>query len=241
MSKVANYVILLAGGTGSRFGANVPKQFLILEDKPVIVHTIECFQKNKSIDGILIVCIKEWIENMKSLVDKYNLSKVKWVVKGGDTGHDSTRNGILFLKTFINQNDYIIIHDAVRPIVPQIAINNMLRVAYINGNASLAIPCYETAIFTDDRVSGIKDLDRNSFMRIQTPQAYLFGEILSLYERAEKEGKHDFVYADLVYIYYGKRIFFSKGFTNNIKITKKEDLALCEALMKFSEEELYTI
>ena len=178
---------------------------------------------------------------MQTIVDKYCLYKVKWIIEGGLTGHDSTRNGLFFLKDKIDKSDFVIIHDAVRPILSQRAINNMLKVAYANGNASLAIPCYETAILTDDKLSGIKDLDRNSFMRVQTPQAYKFEEILPLYEMAEKENKHDFVYADLVYVHYGKRVFFSKGFTNNIKITKKEDLALCEALMKFEEDELYSL
>ena len=78
-------------------------------------------------------------------------------------------------------------------------------------------------------------------MRVQTPQAYKFDILLSLYERAEQENIHDFVYADIVLIHYGQRVFFSKGFTNNIKITKREDIALCEALMKFSEDELYSL
>ncbi len=238
---MSNYLILLAGGTGTRMGANVPKQFLIVNNKPVIVHTIECFQKKDNIEGILIVCIKEWIDYMGKLINEYGLYKVKWIVEGGSSGHDSTRNGIFFLKEKIKEEDFIIIHDAARPIVPSKAIDNMLEVAYDKGNASLAIPCYETAIITLDKLSGIKDLDRNSFMRVQTPQAYKYSDILPLYEKAEKENKHDFVYADLVLIYYGKRVYFSKGFTNNIKITKKEDIALCEALMNFSEEELYSL
>lgn len=238
---MANYLILLAGGSGSRMGAALPKQFLIVKDKPVIVHTIENFQNNSFVDGIVIVCIKEWMNYMQTIIDEYNLNKVKWIIEGGSTGHDSTRNGIFFLSDKIDKDDYVIIHDAARPILPQQAINEMLEVAYKNGNASLAIPCYETAIFSDDKLSGIKELNRDSFMRVQTPQAYKYDEILPLYERAEKENKHDFVYADLVFIFYGKRVFFSKGFTNNIKITKKEDIALCEALMKFPENELYSL
>lgn len=238
---MANYLVLLAGGTGSRMGTDMPKQFLIVKDKPVIVHTIECFQKNKNVDGIVVVCIKDWIGYLQNIVTEYGLHKVKWIIEGGATGHDSTRNGIFFLRDKISENDFVIIHDAARPIVPSKAIDDMLDVAYNNGNASLAIPCYETAIFTDDKKSGIQDLDRNSFMRVQTPQAYQYRTILPLYERAERENKHDFVYADLVFIYYNQRVFFSKGFTNNIKITKKEDIALCEALMNFTEEELYSL
>lgn len=236
-----NHVIILAGGTGSRMGEKMPKQFLIVNDKPVIVHTIEAFEKNESIDDILIVCIKDWISYVDLLVSEYHLNKVKWIVEGGSTGFESTRNGVFALENEIDLSDNIIIHDAARPIVPQKAIEEMLRVANKYGNASLAIPCYETVLFTEDRVSGNKQLDRNSVMRVQTPQTYQFSYMLDLYKRAEKENKRDFVYANLVVIYYGGKIYFSKGFTNNIKITTKEDLKLCESLMKFPEEDLFVL
>ena len=235
-----NYVIILAGGIGSRLGGPMPKQFLSLNDKPVIVHTLENFERNKNIDGIIIVCVKDWISHLKEILLEYKISKVIDIVEGGETGHDSTRNGIFSLREKLTADDYIIVHDAARPIVPQAAIEEMLRIAHEQGNASLAIPCYETVIYTDDGCSGEKQLDRSKIMRIQTPQAYRYGDILPLYDRAEEENKHDFIYADLVLIYYGKTVYFSKGFTNNIKITRKEDIPLCKALMTFSEEELFS-
>lgn len=235
-----NYVIILAGGIGSRLGGPMPKQFLSLNDKPVIVHTLENFERNKNIDGIIIVCVKDWISHLKEILLEYKISKVIDIVEGGETGHDSTRNGIFFLREKLTADDYIIVHDAARPIVPQAAIEEMLRIAHEQGNASLAIPCYETVIYTDDGCSGEKQLDRSKIMRIQTPQAYRYGDILPLYDRAEEENKHDFIYADLLLIYYGKTVYFSKGFTNNIKITRKEDIPLCKALMTFSEEELFS-
>lgn len=235
-----NVVVLLAGGIGSRIGGPMPKQFLSLNDKPVIIHTLENFQRHPQIDDIIIVCVKDWITYLKEIIEEYNISKVTDIIEGGETGHDSTRNGLFFLKNKLSEDDYVIIHDAARPILPQAAINEMLSIAHEKGNASLAIPCYETAIYTTDGKCGNKQLDRSNIMRIQTPQAYKYCEILSLYEKAEKENKHDFIYADLVYVYYGKTVYFSKGFVNNIKITKKEDIPLCNALMKFSEEDLYT-
>ena len=235
-----NYVIILAGGIGSRLGGPMPKQFLSLNDKPVIVHTLENFERNKNIDGIIIVCVKDWISHLKEILLEYKISKVIDIVEGGETGHDSTRNGIFSLREKLTADDYIIVHDAARPILPQAAIEEMLRIAHEQGNASLAIPCYETVIYTDDGCSGEKQLDRSKIMRIQTPQAYRYGDILPLYDRAEEENKHDFIYADLVLIYYGKTVYFSKGFTNNIKITRKEAIPLCKALMTFSEEELFS-
>lgn len=231
--------IILAGGVGKRMGGAMPKQFLSLNDKPVIVYTLENFQRNENIDGIVIVCVEDWINHLKEILDEYKISKIVSVIKGGETSHDSTRNGIFFLKNILDDNDQIIIHDAARPILPQAAINEMLRVSHEKGNASLAIPCHETVLFSEDSKSGNKELDRSSIMRVQTPQAYNYKFIYELYEQAEKDNKHDFIYADLVAIYYGKRIYFSKGFTNNIKITRKEDIPLCKSLMKFNEEDLF--
>lgn len=231
--------IILAGGAGTRMGGAMPKQFLSLNDKPVIVHTLERFQNNENIDAILIVCIKDWIEHLKEILDEFKMPKIKWIVEGGDTSHDSTRNGIFFLKDKLSDDDQVIIHDAARPILPQQAIEEMLRVSHEKGNASLAIPCHETILYTQDGLSGDRQLDRSSIMRIQTPQAYNYRLIRSVYEKAEADGKHDFIYADLVCVHYGERIYFSKGFTNNIKITRKEDIPLCKSLMKFTEEELF--
>jgi 2-C-methyl-D-erythritol 4-phosphate cytidylyltransferase len=236
-----NYAIILAGGAGTRLGGPMPKQFISLNDKPVIVHTLENFEKNKDIEAVLIVCIKDFIQLLEEIIVEYELKKVKWIVPGGDTSHDSTRNGIFHLKDKIKSDDFVIIHDAARPILPQVAMQNMIGVAHEKGNASLAIPCYETVLFTEDQKSGIKDLDRNTIMRVQTPQMYRYDLILSSYEKAEADNLHDFVYADLVVLHYGERIYFSKGFTNNIKITRKEDVPLCKALMTFPEEDLFNL
>ena len=236
-----NVVVILAGGVGTRMGTAMPKQFIDVNGKPVIVHTISNFEKNDKIDSVLIVCNADWMDHVKKLVDEYDLKKVKWVVKGGKTSHDSTRNGLFHLRDILEPDDFVIIHDAARPILPQGAIDEMIRVAHKEGNASLAIPCYETVIYTDDQISGIEELERSKLMRVQTPQAYRFSEILPLYDKAEAENKHDFIYADLVFIHYGKRVFFSRGFVNNIKITRPEDVPLCESLMGFSEDQLFTL
>ena len=235
-----NVAIILAGGVGQRMDSATPKQFLELRGKPIIAHTIGNFERNPSIDDILVVCNADWKDHMRAIVEKYGLSKVRWIVDGGATSHDSTRNGIFHLRNVLESGDFVIIHDAARPILPQKAIDEMLKVAHREGNASVAIPCYETVIYTDDQKSGIEELERSKLMRVQTPQAYEYSMILDLYERAEAENKHDFVYADLVAIYYGKRVYFSKGFVNNIKITTPEDMSLCESLMDFTEEQLFS-
>ena len=233
--------LILAGGIGKRMGVSLPKQFLEIKGKPVLVHTLSNFQRNDSVNSIVVVCVSDWIEYTWDLVKKYNLSKVEAIIPGGDTSHDSTRNGIFHLRRTLGKGDVVIIHDAARPILPQKAIDEMLRIAKDNGNASLAIPCYETVIYTDDQLSGNKELDRSHLMRVQTPQAYEYSSILELYERAEKEDRHDFIYADIVAVEYGMTVYFSKGFTNNIKITKQEDIPLGEYLMDITEDQLFDL
>ena len=131
-----NYVILLAGGVGKRMGSDIPKQFLEVDGKPIIVYSIENFQRNPQIEKIVVVCVKDWIDKTWELVKKYSLTKVKWIIEGGSTGHDSIRNGVFFLKDKIDPDDHIIVHDAVRPVLPQKAIDEVIRVSHEKGNAS---------------------------------------------------------------------------------------------------------
>ena len=237
---MSNYVILLAGGVGKRMGADIPKQFINIAGKPIIVHSIENFQRNEQIDKIVIVCVKEWIEFAKDIIKEYNLTKVEWIIEGGSTGHDSIRNGVFFLKDKIKKNDFVVIHDAVRPILPQKAIDEVLRVAHEKGNASSSIVCHPPIVYTEDRESSIKDIDREHVMLTASPQAYRFDLALCCYEKAELENKHDFTFTSSLLIYYGERVYFAKGTTSNIKVTQKEDIALFEALLSVPEKLLYS-
>ncbi len=234
-----NYVILLAGGVGKRMQSEIPKQFLEVEGKPIIVYTIENFQRNDQIEKIVVVCVKDWIEHLRNLIQKYSLTKVKWITEGGDTGHDSIRNGVFFLKDKIEPDDFIIVHDAVRPILPQKAIDEVIRVAQ-NGNASSSIACHPPIVYTEDFKSGIKDVDREHVMLTASPQMFRYDLALKCYEKAEQENKHNFTFTSSLLIHYGERVYFAKGTTSNIKVTQKEDLALFGALLKVPEELLYS-
>lgn len=235
-----NYVILLAGGVGKRMQSEIPKQFLEVEGKPIIVYTIENFQRNDQIEKIVVVCVKDWIEHLRNLIQKYSLTKVKWITEGGDTGHDSIRNGVFFLKDKIEPDDFIIVHDAVRPILPQKAIDEVIRVAHENGNASSSIACHPPIVYTEDFKSGIKDVDREHVMLTASPQMFRYDLALKCYEKAEQENKHNFTFTSSLLIHYGERVYFAKGTTSNIKVTQKEDLALFGALLKVPEELLYS-
>lgn len=235
-----NYVILLAGGVGKRMGTDIPKQFLEVAGKPIIVHTLERFQGNHAIEKIVVVCVKEWIQRLQQMIEDYSLSKVQWIIEGGETGHDSIRNGVFFLKDKIAADDYIIVHDAVRPVLPQAAIDEVLRVAHDKGNASSSIVCHPPIVYTDDFVSGITDVDREHVMLTASPQVFRYALALRCYEQAERENLHDTTFTSSLLIHCGERVYFAKGTTCNIKITKKEDLALFEALSRIPDEQLYS-
>ena len=234
-----NYVVLLAGGVGKRMGADIPKQFLEVEGKPILVHTVEKFQKNSQIEKIVVVCVKEWMGHLRELVEKYSLTKVEWIIEGGDTGHDSIRNGVFYLRDRIKLEDYIIVHDAVRPVVPQKAIDDLLRVAHEKGNSVAATVCHPPIVYTEDFESGIKDIDREHIMLASSPQAFNYSLALRCYEQAEKENLHNTTFTSSLLIHCGERVYFAKGTTSNIKITTKGDLALFRALLKVPEEDLY--
>ena len=235
-----NYVVLLAGGVGKRMGADIPKQFIEVNRKPIFVYTIENFQRNNQIEKIVVVCVKEWMQHLKDIIEKFELTKVEWIIEGGSTGHDSIKNAVFFLKDKISPDDFIIIHDAVRPILPQKAINEVLKVAHENGNASSSIPCYPPVVYTDDFKSGISDIDREHVMLTASPQAYKYSLALKCYEKATQENRNDFTFTSSLLIHCGERVYFAKGTTCNIKVTRKEDLALFGALLNVPEELLFS-
>ena len=234
-----NYVILLAGGVGKRMGSDIPKQFLEVDGKPIIVYSIENFQKNPQIEKIVVVCVKDWIDKTWELVKKYSLTKVEWIIEGGSTGHDSIRNGVFFLKDKVDPDDHIIVHDAVRPVLPQKAIDEVIRVSHEKGNASSSIECHPPIVYTEDHESGITDVDREHVMLTASPQAFKFSLALKCYEQAEEEDYHTSTFTSSLLIHCHERVYFAKGTSCNIKITRKEDLALFEALLKIPEEHLY--
>lgn len=234
-----NIALIIAGGSGKRMHQGIPKQFIEVKGKPIIAYSIENFQRNPQIEKIIVVCIKNWIDKLKEITVEYSLSKVKWIVEGGNTGHDSIRNGVFFLKDRISLDDYVVIHDAVRPILPQKAIDELLRVAHEKGNASSSTACHPPIVYTDDFESGITDVDREHVMLTASPQALKYSLALKCYQKAEMENRHDFTFTSSLLIHCGERVYFAKGTTCNIKITTKADLALFEALLKVPEELLY--
>ena len=236
---MSNVALLIAGGSGNRMHQDIPKQFITVNERPVIVYTLEAFENHPEIDCIAVVCIEGWDQVLWAYAKQFNISKLKYVVPGGKNGQDSIRNGVFFLKDKIDPDDHIIVHDAVRPVLPQKAIDEVIRVSHEKGNASSSIECHPPIVYTEDHESGITDVDREHVMLTASPQAFRFSLALKCYEMAEEENYHTSTFTSSLLIHCHERVYFAKGTSCNIKITRKEDLALFEALLKIPEEHLY--
>lgn len=230
-------VILLAGGIGSRFGANKPKQFVKIKNMPLIIYTLRKLQV-ELVSGITIVCVKEWHSYLKEIIEQYQIDKVINIVEGGSSAFESICNGFNAVNPNLKDNDVIVIHDSVRPLLPQEVLEDAVNKAIEHGNGCASMKSIEGLVLKDNEEFGTKPADRYNIMRVQTPQAYRCNFFRDLLDRATKDNKKDFPYADGLCINYGKPLYFSKSFTGNMKITTKPDIAYFKAMLSFSDEEL---
>lgn len=224
--------IILAGGTGSRVGANVPKQFINVLGKPVIAYTLENFEKFKKIDSIEIVCHKDWKDKVKEIVNEYNISKVKWIVDGGKTFQESVKNGVYNLKGKIGNEDIVVITFAVSPLTEEDVINDSIEVCQEKGNAISSEDIVLCTCIKDDEFSTTQNILRESLKGFSNPWTFKFGEVCEAYERAEQLDILDKIEPHTTSLFFalGKRLYFSKSSPFNFKITHKEDLDLFEGI-----------
>ena len=158
---MSNIGLIIAGGSGVRMGQNIPKQFLTVNEKPVIVYTLEAFEKHPEIDSIAVVCISGWEQVLWAYAQQFNISKLQYVIEGGDCGQASIRNGVLELEKHYAPNDIIMIHDAIRPMVSAEIISDCLRITKKYGNATTVIPCAEAMIETEDSIVSTGSYNRD--------------------------------------------------------------------------------
>ena len=216
-----NIAVILAGGVGSRVGAGMPKQFVKILGKPVIVYTIEAFQKHEDIDAIEVVCVKSHIDYMKELVDTYGLSKVKWITEGGADFQGSVLNGINNLQDKCSEDDIVLVHFGASPFVEGDIIADAVRVCKIKGNAISTTPFYLLSGVKDDDEKTTKWIDRDTIACMNSPHAFRYGYIRDIYKRAVETGVIKEVEPHTTTLMYkmGETIYFSKGSQSNIKIT----------------------
>ena len=225
-----NIALIIAGGSGNRMGQDIPKQFINVYDKPVLIYTLESFQKHPLINAIEVVCISGWESMVQAYANQFNITKLKWIVPGGGSAQESIHNGVLNLEGICSKDDIIIIHDGIRPLVDDTVLTDVIEKAQEYGNAVTSMP-YNEQIFVvseDDESTTTKFIPRETLRRVSTPQAYNFKLLDEKYHEAfEKDigvkGAH---YTNTMMVELGVKLHFAKGSYKNIKLTTKDDLEL---------------
>lgn len=234
---MANIGLLIAGGSGSRMRQDIPKQFLTVNDRPVIVYTLEAFEKHPEIDAIAVVCLTGWEQVLWAYAKQFNISKLKYIVPGGKNGQDSIRNGVYELEKHYAADDLVLIHDAIRPLVSPEIISDCIRVARLSGNAIAVIPCAEAMLQTEDGYVSTGSYSRDKLKRTQTPQAFKIKDICDLHRRALDAGITNSVASCTLMIEMGEQVYFSQGSEKNIKLTTVEDIDIFKALLAAKKSE----
>jgi len=225
--------IILAGGTGTRIGASVPKQFIEIQGKPILAYTLEVFESSPSIDAIEIVSHRDWVEEVKGIAARYGITKTRWVTEGGDTFQESVMKGLFRLKGEIAPEDLVVISFGVSPMTTHEIIDDGIRVAALHGNAISSDPMTLCTCIKDDEESSTTSILRETLMGFANPWTFRFGEVVEAYETAIERGILGELEPHTTSLYFalGKRIWFSKSATTNIKITTPEDLDIFEGLL----------
>lgn len=226
-----NIGLIIAGGSGARMHQNIPKQFLTVNERPVIVYTLEAFQNHADIDAIAVVCIEGWEQVLWAYANQFNITKLKYVIPGGKNGQDSIRNGIYELEKHYASDDIVLIHDAIRPMVSAEIISDCIVTTKKCGCAIATIPCAEAMMKTEDGTISTGSYPRDNLKRTQTPQGFPIGKICDLHRRALKAGITNSVASCTLMIEMGEQVYFSAGSEKNIKLTTVEDIDIFKALL----------
>lgn len=228
-----NIVLLTAAGNATRMHQDIPKQFLHVDNKPIIIHTMEAFQRHPSIDAILVVTLSEWKSVLWAYARQFNITKLKWVTEGGETGQDSIYNGLKLLEETLESIDDVVVtvHDGNRPLVSDEIISNNLAVFEKYGSAVAAIPCQEVVFESEDHISSHISIERERLLRTQTPHTYYLSELLAAHKEAREKGIHSTAASCMLMERLGKETYFSKGSEINLKITTLDDMKIFQALL----------
>lgn len=226
-----NVALLTAAGVGSRMHQDIPKQFIHVDDKPVIIYTMEAFQRHPSIDAIIVVTLDSWKDVLWSYAKQFNITKLRWVVAGGSSGQESIRNGLDELRKHLSDNDVVMVHDGNRPLVSSEIISDSLVTYKKYGSAVAVIPCTEVVFESDDGRSSCKSIPREKLFRTQTPHTYKFGDLYDAHLEADKRGITNTAASCNLMQQLGKMTYFSKGSEENLKITTTDDLKIFKSLL----------
>lgn len=232
-----NIVLIIAGGVGARMGQDIPKQFINVYDKPVIVYTLEAFQKHPSIDAIEVVCLDGWHDVLWAYAKQFGIAKLENIVSGGKNGQDSIRNGLYDIASRHNgSDDIVLVHDAIRPMVSNDIISDNIRVCRQYGNAITVVPCTAAMLKTFDSLSTEEQVPRDNLKITQTPQACFLQDIIAAHKEALEKGITNSVASCTMYIELGRKLYMSAGSEKNLKLTTAEDIEIFKALLNAKKD-----
>lgn len=233
-----NIGVIFAGGVGSRMHSkDRPKQFLEIYNKPIIVHTIEHFENNESIDAVVVVCVEGWIDYFNDLVYKYRLNKVKKVVPGGSSGQLSIYNGLCAAEELAGDEPAIVlIHDGVRPLISSELLTRNIEDVKRYGSSITSGIVKETIVEIEDN-GRIKMVPDRAHSRVaKAPQCFLLSEIIGAHRRALSEKRTDFIDSCSMMNHYGHDLHMTDGPYENIKITTPDDFYTMRAILQAKED-----
>ena len=233
-----NIGIIFAGGVGSRMHSkDLPKQFLRIYDKPIIIHTIEHFEKNSLINAVVVVCVADWIDYFKNLVAQFHLQKIKKIVPGGESGQLSIYNGLVAAKEIAqDEKSIVLIHDGVRPLINSDLLTKNIECVKKHGSSITSGIVKETIVEIDDE-GGIKMVPDRAHSRVaKAPQCFWLHDILSAHNRALEEGRKDFIDSCTLMQHYGFKLHMTDGPYENIKITTPDDFYTMRAILQVKED-----
>lgn len=233
-----NIGLIIAGGVGARMNQDIPKQFLNVNDKPVIVYTLEAFQAHPEIDAIEVVCLEGWHDVLRAYAKQFGIAKLEGVVNGGKNGQDSIRNGLYDIyKRHNSKDDIVLIHDAIRPMVSHEIISENIRVCRELGNAITVVPCTAAMLKTYDSISSNEQVPRDNLKITQTPQTFFIEDIIGAHKEALEKGITNSVASCTMYIELGRKLHMALGSEKNLKLTTAEDIEIFKALLQAKKSE----
>lgn len=235
-----NYALIIAGGSGNRMGQDIPKQFINVYDKPVLIYTLESFQRHPMVDAIEVVCLDGWHEVLRAYANQFNITKLRGIVSGGTSAQESIRNGVFALEGKVSDDDIVIIHDGIRPLVDDTVLTDVIEKAREFGNGVTSLP-YNEQIFIVDKDSPdttTQYIPRETLRRVSTPQAYQFKRLDDAYHEAFAKGIgiYGSSYTNTMMVELGEKLHFAAGSDKNIKLTTKDDLEMFKGYLKMDKD-----
>ncbi|MBQ7944874.1 MAG: 2-C-methyl-D-erythritol 4-phosphate cytidylyltransferase [Lachnospiraceae bacterium] len=232
-----NIAVLLAAGADPNFQMDIPKQFVNVYNRPIIVYTLEKFQKHPEIDAIMVACLPGWENMVTAYAKQFDITKLQWVIPGGRSGQESSKLAIDRLMEECEKEDIVILHDAIRPMVTDEIISDSIYTCKRKGMGVAAVISMDNVMMTNDGITGNRIISRYAFRRIQTPQTYRLEDLWKAHQEALEQGIRNENDTNNMISRLGRDVTLSKGSDTNLKINTVEDVEMFKALFNLHQED----